>query len=78
MSPKTIDQLFTWWWITWIAIGFGVPESVALITGQSQRTLSAHVWAAEGHGPTIVRYLVLAFCVWFTLHMVFREFRVWR
>ena len=78
MTSHTIDRLFTLYWITWLVVGFGCPESLALITGQSQRTLSDHVWAAEGNGPTIVRYLVAAFCVWLTLHMVFKEFRVLR
>lgn len=78
MSPKLIDHLYTWWWVVWLMVGFGVPEAVALFMHQPQRTLSDHVWAAEGSGPTIVRYLVAAFLVWLTLHMVFKGFRVWR
>lgn len=78
MSARAIDLCYTVWWTVWLVVGFGVPEALALITHNPQRTLSDHVWVLEGNGPTIVRYLVAAFLVWLTLHMVFREFRVIR
>lgn len=72
------DRLFSIYWAAWLLLGFGVPEAWALISGHPERTLSEQVWTLEGSGPTIMRYLVAAFCLWLSLHMVFRDFRVFR
>ena len=71
----TTDRLFSWYWAAWLLLGFGVPEAVALISRQPQRTLSAQVWDLEGTGPTFMRYVVAVFCLWLLLHMVWRLFR---
>lgn len=64
-----------WYWLVWIAIGFGVPESIALIRHRTQDTLSAQVWDLEGHGWTATRYAVLAFLVWLLIHFVWEALR---
>jgi hypothetical protein len=69
---------WNWWslyWLLWLGAGFGVPETVALVTRRPQDTLSAQVWHAEGNGPTAVRYAVGAFLLWLLVHMVWKLFR---
>lgn len=69
---------WNWWslyWLLWLAVGFGAPETFALASGRASNTLSAQVWHAEGNGPTAVRYAVGAFLLWLFAHMVWRIFR---
>lgn len=63
------------YWLAWIVVGFLPLELWALFSGQPQYTLSDQVWHLEGTGSTFARYFIAAFCVWLTLHMVFRLFR---
>jgi len=63
------------YWLVWICVGFLPLELWALWTRQPQYTLSDQVWHLEGSGSTFARFFIGAFCVWLTLHMVFRLFR---
>jgi hypothetical protein len=68
---------WNWWslyWLCWLLVGFLVPESYALLTGNSANTLSDQVWHLEGQGATFMRFFVAALLVWLTLHMVFHWF----
>lgn len=65
---------WSWYWLVWLAAGFGIPEGIALATN-ARNTLSYQVWDLEGSGATFMRFVVAAFCLWLFLHMVFRLFR---
>lgn len=70
------------YWALWIAIGFGVPESIALASKHYQNTLSDTVWkwcevtpgSTVGHWTALHVFLAL-FLLWLTGHMVFA---IWR
>lgn len=71
-----------YWFAVWLAIGFGVPEGIALFTGHPENTLSEQVWHLEGltarNGETfwnpltwtIPHFLVACFMVWLTIHFL--------
>lgn len=68
-----------YWVVIWFVLGFGVPEGIALATGNAQDTLSAQVWHLDGSfGPpwtwTAAHYFVAAGCVWLAIHFTFRLF----
>lgn len=42
------SEFFSWWWAAWLAIGFGVPEALALARKKTGDTLSEHVWRVAG------------------------------
>ena len=71
----------TGYWIVWLVLGFGVPETVALASGHPEWTLSDTVWrvfAVTDPRPWHwkVAHLILAcFMLWLTGHFVFR---IWR
>ena len=66
---------WSWYWLIWLVIGFGVPEFWSLAKRRAMNTLSYQVWHLEGTGATFWRYFVGAFLVWLLLHMVFETFR---
>ncbi|HEY2088002.1 MAG TPA: hypothetical protein VGH54_18545 [Mycobacterium sp.] len=39
------------YWLSWLTVGFAVPEMVAVFTGHPERKLSAAVWALEDAVP---------------------------
>lgn len=63
-------------WIGWIAAFLGI-ELTAIFTGHSQYTLSDFVWRLEqvSRAWTFLRFFIVAFCIWLTLHMAFGWFR---
>jgi len=63
-------------WIGWL-LAFLVIELTALHTGHGQYTLSEFVWRAEkiNRAWTFLRFAIMAFCIWLTLHMAFGWFR---
>lgn len=63
-------------WIGWVA-AFLAIELTALFTGHPQFTLSEFVWRLEqvNGAWTILRFFIMAFCIWLTLHMAFGWFR---
>jgi len=65
----------SWYWLFWLVVGFGLPEGIALGTGNPQNTLSYQVWHIEGTGMTFARYWIAAFLGWLFIHMVFNTFR---
>lgn len=65
---------WSWYWLVWLLLGFGVPEGIALARNP-RNTLSYQVWNLEGTGPTFMRFVVGAALLWLLLHMVFRLFR---
>jgi hypothetical protein len=65
---------WSWYWLVWLVIGFGVPEGIALVRNPRD-TLSYQVWDLEGTGATFTRFFVAAFLTWLLLHMVFRIFK---
>ena len=72
----------SWYWAAWLIVGFGVPETVALVSKRYGATLSDTVWrwCDVLPGQTIwqwkaVHFFLLAFMVWLTLHLVFALFR---
>jgi hypothetical protein len=72
----------SWYWAAWLIIGFGVPEGIAIATKHYQNTLSDATWRWFDvlPGQTVyqwkaLHFLLLAFMVWLTLHLVFALFR---
>lgn len=63
------------YWLIWAVVGFGVPEGIALATGNARWTLSEQVWHLEGTGATFWRWTVCSMLLWLLFHMVFRLFR---
>jgi len=63
-------------WVGWL-LAFLVIELTALHTGHGQYTLSEFVWRAEkiNRAWTFLRFFIMAFCIWLTLHMAFGWFR---
>lgn len=68
------SNLWTLYWVLWIAIGFLPAELYALFSRHPENTLSAQVWRLDGTGATFARYFVGAFTMWLFLHMTFRWF----
>jgi hypothetical protein len=68
-------NMWSVYWLTWIAIGFGIPEAIALLTGHPENTLSWQFWRLEGSGATIFHWIVGSLFAWLFLHMTFRIFR---
>lgn len=64
---------WAWFWLSWALVG-GVAEVIALSTN-SKNTLSAQVWALEGTGATITRWIVGAFTFWLAIHLTFDTLR---
>lgn len=62
---------WSWYWVAWIVLGFGIPEGYALATN-AKNTLSWQVWDAESFGGLWVRVPVFIFCLWLLVHMVWR------
>jgi hypothetical protein len=65
-----------WFWFAWALVG-GIVEVIALCTNTAN-TLSEQVWAVEGNGPTIIRYIVGACTFWLFIHFTFDTVRVLR
>ena len=61
---------WSWYWLLWLAVGFGVPETIALVTGHPERTLSYQVWQLEGAAGSIVQFVLGAFLIWLFGHLV--------
>lgn len=59
-----------WFWLGWLVLGFGVLETIALVTGHPEWTLSYQVWQLEGVGGSIVQFILGAFLVWLFGHLV--------
>ena len=66
---------FSLYWLIWLALGFGVPEGIALGTRHPQWTLSYQAWHLEGTGATFWRWVVGSMLLWLALHITFRLFR---
>ena len=62
-----------WFWLIWALTGLGV-EIYALATNY-RNTLSEQVWALEGTGATITRYIVGALTFWLFIHFTFATVR---
>lgn len=71
-----MSTLYAILWIGWIA-AFLAIELAALFTGHGQFTLSEFVWRLEevNRAWTFLRFFVMAFCIWLTLHMAFGWFK---
>lgn len=65
---------WSWYWVNWLLLGFGVPEGYAL-ANNVRNTLSYQVWDAEQLGGTPVRVIVFAACLWLLVHMTFQWIR---
>lgn len=70
-----------YWMIVWLAVGFGVPETVALATGHAEYTLSETAWRMLDvlPGRTLTQWsflhLLVSFLLfWLWLHISFRLF----
>lgn len=61
-------------WLIWI-VAFLILETVAIIT-PGDNTFSHHVWEWVNidEGWTIDRILLLVFCIWLLIHMVWQKF----
>lgn len=73
------DAVFTWWWIVWIVVGFGVPEGLALVRSKRGDTLSEHTWkwfSLKGDKSrlrplqVVARFGFLAFWAWLSFHFL--------
>jgi hypothetical protein len=72
---------WSWYWLTWIIVGFGLPETMAVLTSP-RNTLSDTVWhwfgVREGMPIwhwSILHIVLLLFMAWLFGHMVFG---IWR
>lgn len=71
-----------YWLVVWFALGFGIPEGIALATGHPENTLSEQVWHLEGltsandarfWNPltwTIPHFLVTCGMIWLSVHFI--------
>jgi hypothetical protein len=61
------------YWLAWLALGFLVPELIALFTNPAN-TLSWQVWRLAGVGQpgawSFAHFIVAAFCIWLAGHFV--------
>lgn len=71
-----------WYWAAWLLIGFGVPETIALVSKRYSNTLSDTVWrwCDVIPGQTIwqfkaVHMLLLVFLLLLTGHLAFGLWR---
>lgn len=71
-----------YWLVVWLAIGFGVPETLALATGNPQWTLSETAWRVLDvlPGQTVWQWkflhvLVSGLLFWLWLHI---SFGIWK
>lgn len=71
-----------WYWFLWLAVGFGIPEGIAIARHRTEDTLSGTVWhwCDVAPGNTLAHWsalhLFLAFILlWLFLHLVFGIFR---
>lgn len=77
------DRIATlYWFVVWLALGFGVPETVALATGNPQWTLSECAWRLldvlpgnTQHQWSFLHLLVSFLLFWLWLHISFGLFR---
>lgn len=70
-----------WYWLIWIVLGFGVPETIALFRNRDN-TLSDTVWQWFGVTDgvpfwhwTFLHFVLLLFMVWLFGHFVFGLWR---
>lgn len=73
----TKEQIFAWAYIVG-GLWLGIWEAIALYldkTGHGDYTISNLTWELEGTGWTFMRYVVLVFFTWLTLHLAFRVLR---
>lgn len=70
------------YWAAWLLLGFGIPETIALVSHHPENTLSEVVWRWFDvlPGQTLwqwkfVHFILLAFLVWLAGHLAFR---IWR
>lgn len=71
-----------YWFIVWLGIGFGIPETVALVTGRPQFTLSEAAWRLLDvlPGRTVYQWsflhlLVSFLLLWLWAHITWGLFR---
>lgn len=74
-----------YWLVVWFALGFGVPETIALATGHPENTLSEQVWHIEGLGNRVpfwepwhwtpAHWAIFIGMVWLSGHF---DFHIWR
>lgn len=71
-----------YWWIVWLALGFGVPETWALVSGHPEFTLSETAWRLLDVVPgqtmlqwKFVHLLVSFLLLWLWAHITFGLFR---
>ncbi len=64
----------SYYWLSWVLVGFLPLEMYALFTGHSEWTLSWQFWNLEGSGASFFRYIVGALFCWLFFHMTFRWF----
>ena len=57
-----------WYWLCWIAIGFGLPEALAIALGRREFTLSYSVWQLRNVCPQAFYALWLVLIAWLTYH----------
>jgi hypothetical protein len=71
-----------YYWLAWLALGFGIPEGIALATGHPGNTLSDTVWhwcdvtpgSTLGHW-TFLHIVLAALMFWLSGHFVLG---IWR
>ncbi len=70
-----------WYWALWLAVGFVVPETWALLTNP-RNTLSDTVWKWFGVQEgvpiwhwSVLHFALLAFMIWLAGHFAWR---IWR
>src|SRR5690606_3466383 len=79
MTRRDPGWLRRWWplWLVVVALGFAVPETVALVSNGEGGTLSemTREWLGVGDGQITVGWVVMTvamagFAVWFPAHLL--------
>lgn len=73
--------MMSWYWAAYLVIGFGVPETIALVSKRYKNTLSETVWhwCDVLPGQTLwqwsaTHFFLFAFMTWLWVHMILRRF----
>jgi hypothetical protein len=71
-----------YWLVIWFGLGFGIPETIALVTGHPENTLSDQVWRLEGLTASnsgtfwnpltwsIPHFLIACGVIWLSFHFI--------
>ena len=56
-----------WYWLFWF-LCFAIPETIAVLTGHRERTLSYSVWQLRDLCQPLFYFIWMSFIWWLTFH----------